>query len=188
MIFLVPASLVALLGIGCLIVGWEINRPDTGRRAKPLSIEDQRTLRWARSLNRKNVSRPGYAVPPPASPAGPGHHHAHGAVGPATPPRGTCGQPEAGTNGGGPVRSDVSRPGHGAAGEPPTGLGTPSETAGPGHSEACEPCTVNQCGPGCRCSCHWGESPYARADAWYGAPEIDAALIARADAVLAGVA
>jgi len=52
-------------------------------------------------------------------------------------------------------------------------------------SEACEPCAVFGCKQGCNCACHWGEV-HARADAWYGAPEFDAGLIARADAVLAG--
>lgn len=152
-------TVAALIAVTC----WLIDRPDTGRRAKPLSIEDQRTLRWARSLNRKNVSRarrpqsecsdgqlaaPAPAVPTSATSPGPGHHHAHGA-----------GWDELAANpdGSGPVRS----------------------------AEACEPCTVHGCKPGCNCACHWDEL-HARADAWYGAPEIDAALIARADAVLAG--
>lgn len=50
---------------------------------------------------------------------------------PARPPN--VSRPVAGPPG--PGHPDVSRPGHGAAGEPPTGLTEPRETARPGHPD-----------------------------------------------------
>ncbi len=103
---LVIASIVLLTFF--LLAGWLINRPDTGTRAKP-TAEDRRAARawlagdrWAASFwpadkrpwwRTKNVSRPGSISVPPTGepPAGPGHHHAHGAgwvpASPASPVR-----------------------------------------------------------------------------------------------------
>lgn len=164
-VFLVPAAAVALVAAAFLIAGWAINRPDTGRRAKPLSIEDQRTIRWAKALNPKNVHG-----------AGETEAAAKAASGPASADRPA-----------GPVRSNVSRPGSAAEQLPVANEGH----TGPGHHfEACDGCTVMGCGSGCKCACHWGTPGpvVVRADAWYD-PAFDfdfAGLLDRADAVLAG--